>query len=124
MPISKTPDGRPSSVNTAAASDVDGRSASFDDGMAAHLFDVSPLPAVVSRLADHTVLAINSRTAEMFGVSPSDALGLKVTDYYVDASNRQTLIDQLRREGRADNLRVQLRRPNGDRFWVQSSVRL
>ena len=40
-----------------------------------HLFDISPFPAVVSRLRDHSVVAINRRTSEMFGISHAEALG-------------------------------------------------
>jgi hypothetical protein len=32
------------------------------------LFDISPFPAVISRLRDHAVVAINKRTSEMFGL--------------------------------------------------------
>jgi PAS domain-containing protein len=38
------------------------------EGLYSQLFDVSPFPAVVSRLHDHTVLAINARTAEIIGI--------------------------------------------------------
>ena len=48
------------------------------------LFDISPFPAVVSRLRDKAVLAINKRTSEMFGIPHADAVGLFTTDYYVE----------------------------------------
>ena len=32
------------------------------------LFNVSPFPAVVTRVHDHTVLAINARTSEVVGI--------------------------------------------------------
>jgi PAS domain S-box-containing protein len=88
------------------------------------LFDVSPFPAVISRLRDNTVLALNERTAEIMGVSQQDAIGRQVTDYYVDPSQRQALAEHLRREGRADGLRFHLRRENGDTLWVLASFRL
>jgi PAS domain S-box-containing protein len=92
--------------------------------IAAHLFDLSPFPAVVSRLADHAVLAINARTSEMFGIPQAQAVGLRVIDYYVDASQREKLVERLRRDGRADNLRIELKRPDGSTFWSQASTRL
>ncbi|HVH26080.1 MAG TPA: PAS domain S-box protein [Vicinamibacterales bacterium] len=95
-----------------------------DETLLAQLFDLSPFPAVVSRLADGTVLAVNARTSEMFGVSPSEALGLRVSDYYVDPSQREQLVAQLRREGRVDNVRIHTRRPNGEPFWALASSRL
>src|SRR5688572_20887286 len=56
------------------------------------LFDVSPIPAVVTRLRDHTVLAVNRRTSELFGVSQEDAVGLRTIDYYVNPVEQQELV--------------------------------
>jgi PAS domain S-box-containing protein len=88
------------------------------------LFDVSPFPAVVSRVHDHTVLAINARTSEVIGIPQRDAVGLSVSDFYVDPSERVQLVERLARYGRADNLRVRVKRANGEPFWVLASSRL
>jgi PAS domain S-box-containing protein len=88
------------------------------------LFDLSPMPAVVTRLRDHTVLAVNRRTSEIFGVSQEDAVGLRTIDYYVDPAERHELVERIRRDGRADDVRLQLRRPNGETFWALASARL
>jgi PAS domain S-box-containing protein len=89
-----------------------------------HLFEVSPFPAVVSRVDDHTVLAINERTSEVIGISPGDAVGLSVSDFYVDPSERVELVNRLRRDGRADSLRLRIKRANGEPLWVLASSRL
>ena len=90
----------------------------------AELFDAHPFPAVVSRLEDSTVLAVNARAAQIIGVAPGYAVGLSAVDYYVDPSERIELAERLRRDGRADNLRLQIRRGNGEPFWVLASSRL
>src|SRR6185436_18125201 len=96
-----------------------------DEGdLFSQLFDVSPIPMVVSRLADHTVIAINRRTSEIFDIAPSEAVGVRVSDYYVNPSERQQLAAHVLREGRADNLRIQLRRRNGETFWALAAARL
>jgi PAS domain S-box-containing protein len=89
-----------------------------------HLFDISPFPAVVSRLRDQAVIAINKRTSEMFGISHAEAVGLRTTDYYVNPDDRQRLVGPLTRDGRADDVLLNLRRPNGDTFWARASARL
>src|SRR5688500_7250971 len=88
-----------------------------DDPLFAELFAVSPVPAVVSSLRDNSVLAINERTAAIFGVPPEAAVGLKVTDYYVNPADRQRLAERVKRDGKADGLRVQVRRQSGETFW-------
>jgi PAS domain S-box-containing protein len=94
------------------------------EGLYAQLFAQSPFPAVVSRLRDHTVLAVNARAAEIVGIPIADAVGLSVTDYYVDPSTRLQLNTQLERDGRADGLRLHIKRANGEPFWVLASFRL
>ena len=93
-------------------------------GLYSQLFDLSPFPAVVSRLQDHTVLAINAHASEIIGISHQDAVGESVSDYYVDPAERLELAERLRQNGRADNLRVRIKRRNGEPFWVLASSRL
>jgi PAS domain S-box-containing protein len=95
-----------------------------DERLFAQLFDVSPFPAVVSRIRDSTVIAINRRTSEIFGVAQDQAAGLRVTDYYVDPADRARLAESIQREGRADSQRVQIRRRDGEPFWALFSARL
>jgi PAS domain S-box-containing protein len=95
-----------------------------DETLFARLFDVSPTPAVVTRLQDHTILAINQYTSELFGVAQDEAEGQSVLPYYVDAAARQRLADAVARKGRADAVLIHVKRRNGDTFWVQASARL
>jgi PAS domain S-box-containing protein len=110
----------------------DARSASPDSGSTgagpdshlAHLFDLSPFPAVVSRLRNHTVIAINQRASEVVGIAQRDAIGVPVTDYYVDPAERTALADTLGRTGRVDHLRLRIKRATGEPLWVIASSRL
>jgi PAS domain S-box-containing protein len=94
------------------------------DGPLARLFDVSPFPAVVSRLRDHVVLAVNQRTSEVVGISQHEAVGVPVTDYYVDPAERHELAQRLRSGGRADGYRTRIKRASGEPLWVVASSRL
>jgi len=95
-----------------------------DAALFVRLFNVSPTPAVVTRLKDHTILAINYATSELFGVAQDEAEGQSVLPYYVDAAARQRLADAVGRSGRADGVRLHVRRQGSDPFWVQASARL
>ena len=88
------------------------------------LFDISPFPAVISRLRDNSVIAINRRNSEMFGISHADAVGQTTTDYYADVSHRERLRGPLEKTGRADNVLLHLRKPNGETFWARASARV
>jgi PAS domain S-box-containing protein len=95
-----------------------------DEAQFAHLFDVSPYPAVVTRLRDHTILAINQFTSEMFGVSQTEVIGQSVLSYYVESAGRERLASAVRAYGRADRHRLHVKRKNGDTLWVLASSRL
>jgi len=95
-----------------------------DHSVYLQLFESSPFPAIVSRLEDQRIIAINERAAQIIGVSASEAAGRLVTDYYIDSSERRLVVEQLGRDGRIDDLRVQVRRQSGASLWVLASFRL
>jgi two-component system sensor histidine kinase/response regulator len=88
------------------------------------LFDSGPMPAVISRISDNTVVAINVRTAELFEVTQKDLAGARVSDYYANPIERAKLAERIQRDGRVDNMRIELRRPGGGTFWALASSRL
>jgi PAS domain S-box-containing protein len=87
------------------------------------LFDASPVPMVVTALMRDSVLAVNTRAAEVFGVTRQDAVGRKVSDYYATAAERDLFIAAVRRTGRADDVWLRLRRPDGRLVWAVTSGR-
>lgn len=94
------------------------------DGLFLRLFDLSPMPAVVTRPADHIVLAANARAAEIVGLPQHEAVGRSVTEYYVDPSEQAPLAERIHRDGGADNVRLQIKRHTGEPIWVVASFRL
>jgi PAS domain S-box-containing protein len=88
------------------------------------LFDISPFPAVISRLRDNSVIAINKRNSEMFGIPQADAVGLTTTDYYADLTHRERLREPLETTGMADDVLLHLKRPSGETFWARASARM
>ena len=90
----------------------------------AQLFEFSPFPAVVSRLDDHRVLAVNRSAVDVVGVRTADVIGQPVSGYYADPAQRLELVERVRRDGRADNVRLLVNRANGAPFWVLASIRV
>jgi PAS domain S-box-containing protein len=115
---------KPAIIGPAAPGMSQGAPPADGAGLYERLFDVNPFPAVVSRLRDHTVLAINARTADIIGVPQDQAIGATVTDYYADPSERVLVAERLRRDGMVDNLRLRIKRQNGGQLWVLVSSRL
>ena len=94
------------------------------DVLPAHVFDVSPVPAILSRLRDHTILAINQYTSELFDVAQDQARGQSLFDYHADAEAVRALAEVVRRDFRADAVRLHLKRRDGETFWVEANARL
>ena len=95
-----------------------------EDGLFLRLFELSPMPAVVTRPADHLVIAANARAAEIVGLPQAEAVGRSVTEYYVDPAEQAPLTERIYRDGGADSVRLRIKRHNGDPIWVVASFRL
>src|SRR5262245_3626242 len=88
------------------------------------LFDISPFPATVTSLKDNRVLAVNQRTADRFGIPQSQAVGLHAPDFYVNPAQREAIVEQLKKQGQAGGLLIELKTPSGERFWADVSARV
>jgi PAS domain S-box-containing protein len=88
------------------------------------LFDISPFPATVTSLKGNRVLAINKRTAERFGIPQSQAVGLHAPDFYANPSQRDMMVEELKKHGHAENLSIELKTPSGEKFWADVSASL
>ena len=85
------------------------------------LFDASPFPAILSRLADDVVIAVNRKALEIVRVSASDVVGRKVTDFYINPEERSLLVERLQREGRADDILLQIGQSATPTRWLRAS---
>ncbi len=89
-----------------------------------HLFEAAPIGLVLSRLSDSQVVAANPSAAELFGVPLDEVAGQIGTAFWVDESDRQRLVSEVRDRGRVDSFEVRLRRKGGKAFWADVAVRL
>jgi diguanylate cyclase (GGDEF)-like protein/PAS domain S-box-containing protein len=87
------------------------------------LFAAAPVPLVLSRVSDQTVLVANQRAADLFEVPLDQVVGQRAPDYYVNPSDRAAIIDRLVRDGHASDALVQLRTRGGTQFWGTLTAR-
>ena len=93
-------------------------------GLFSQLFDLSPFPAVVSRCSTTRCSRSTPARPRSSASRRARPSGCRVTDYYVDPAERRTLAERIRRDGRADNVRLRIKRRSGEPFWVLVSFRL
>ncbi|MFC2170638.1 PAS domain S-box protein [Calditrichota bacterium] len=82
------------------------------------LVDSSPIPSLVSRVKDGTVLFANDPLADLLGVNPDDVIGKKTPDYYVDPDERENVIKRLQHDGFLRDYETLLLKSNGEKIWV------
>jgi PAS domain S-box-containing protein len=89
-----------------------------------HLFEASPFPAILSRLSDDVVIAVNRRATEIVKISAADVVGHKVTEFYVNPEERTALVERLRRGGKADDMLLQVGPAGRPTRWLRVSSSL
>ncbi len=82
-----------------------------------------PVPMVITEIATGTILYANTRLSEMLGLPTEQVIGTTSFAYYFDPSDRETLMERLRREGPVRDHEIRFRRPDGAVLWTLVTVR-
>lgn len=82
-----------------------------------------PVAMSISEIAGGAILDVNSRWVDLLGLSEEQIKGRSVLEFYLDPRDRQALMDELLAEGVVRDRELQLRRPDGLRFWALLSLR-
>ena len=88
------------------------------------LFNAGPFPAVVSRMADGGIIAVNAKAAAMLKTPPADVVGRHITDFYVDPCERAALVERLTKDQRVDDMLLRFSKPGGPVHWARASATL
>ena len=88
------------------------------------LFDASPFPAILSRLTDDVVIAVNRKALEIVRVAASDVVGHKVTEFYTNPRERSALVERLQRDGRTEDVLLQIGQTAARMRWLRASSSL
>jgi len=86
-------------------------------------FDNAMVGFFRSRLSDGLLLDVNENVANVLGFKVNEIVGqLKASDLFVDLSQRQLLLEKLKKEGHVTNFEEELLLPNGQRLFCSLSV--
>jgi diguanylate cyclase (GGDEF)-like protein/PAS domain S-box-containing protein len=92
--------------------------------MLSSILQAMPVPVLLARLADGTILYINPLAAEQLKLSPGKNWGQKTLDYYVNPNDRLPLVERVLKEGRLFNYEVQFKNSEGQAFWALLSCQM
>jgi PAS domain S-box-containing protein len=86
------------------------------------VFDATPYPLVICRLEDSRVVLANHTALEFFQVEEKDLGSIYSIPFYADSSQRDWILEQLRKGEDIRDYVVQVRTTSGDLHWLLSNV--
>ncbi len=86
--------------------------------------DATPLPVVITRESDSTILYANRHYSRIIGLPVDQLIGRRSIDYYARASSRESVIEELSESGRVDRYEIECKREDGSSYWTLLSARL
>lgn len=81
-----------------------------------------PVPIVITRLSDTTILAANSRVSTLFGWSAQAVAGRPARDFFFSLREFRQLVLQVHREGTVRSFHTRGVKADGTVFWVAVSI--
>jgi PAS domain S-box-containing protein len=84
------------------------------------ILEASPIPTVLSRISDGTMIYANQGIAELTGLDLDQVIGRRTPDFYNDPEDRKRVLTMLREQGFVRNEDVLLKRADGSPFpaWL------
>lgn len=86
--------------------------------------DAMPIPAVITRTADGTILHANEEYSKILGVPIRELVGHRCTDYYGSTDSRDAVLERLEQDGRLEGYELEGKRGDGSPFSVIISAEL
>jgi len=86
------------------------------------LIESSPVPLLISRLADGRIVYVNETLAKLVGYSVNEMLGMKTLAFYADPSDREKIIEKLKVQKHVPGQELRIRRRDGADFWTIASL--
>jgi PAS domain S-box-containing protein len=86
------------------------------------LAEVSPIPLLISRQRDGEILYCNEKTATLVGVPVHELVGRHTLDFYDAATERASMMTELRDKGRVRDRELLLTSSSGTQVWVVCNI--
>jgi len=87
------------------------------------IFETSPIPMVITRRADSTVLYANQQFSRIFDLPRHEIIGRKAIDFYADVNDREAILAQLQIDGGLDGYELKAQTASNRPFWMLLSMR-
>jgi PAS domain S-box-containing protein len=82
----------------------------------------SPMPVLVSRVSDGTILFVNENLAKLMGYKKEEVLGKATPDFYYDQKDRKRILEKLEKDGSVHNQEIRVKNAEGQPVWILLSL--
>ncbi|OQY43648.1 MAG: hypothetical protein B6242_14285 [Anaerolineaceae bacterium 4572_78] len=86
------------------------------------IVETVPIPVLITRSEDGTILYANSQAASLIGDSLENMVGQKTPDFYKNAEDRRKILAQLSQEGFIHDYELQIKQADGKTLWIILSI--
>jgi PAS domain S-box-containing protein len=86
------------------------------------LFEAAPVPLILTRRTDSTILLLNGVAARTFEVDAAAVAGRPAVDFYVRAEERTRFLEAMARDGSVDRMELELKTASGRHLWTSVSA--
>ncbi len=87
------------------------------------VIEAAPIPLIITRFPEGTILFANERMSSIVGLKPKDLVGRRAPEFYADPSERENLLKELTATGRAQQ-EMRVRHVDGSEIWMIFMVAL
>jgi two-component system NtrC family sensor kinase len=88
------------------------------------IVSASPMPVLVSRRSDNTILFVNENLAKLMGYKKEDVLGKTTPDFYYDQKDRKHILGKIEEDGYVHNQEIRVVNADGNPVWVLLSLQI
>ncbi len=85
--------------------------------------ETTPVGIGVTNVTDGTFLYLNTAYEKSFGFNKGELIGHKSPEIYWDSTDRDKILEKLKKYGFVADYEVRLKRKDGSMFWSMSSIR-
>jgi PAS domain S-box-containing protein len=82
----------------------------------------TPILMILTQRLDGAIAFANSTSIDQLGINAQDLQNYYLRDFLVHPGDERRLIERFRAEGSVKNEEIQVKRANGEDFWVSASV--
>lgn len=87
------------------------------------IVEASPVPLIITRLTDGTILYANEPLGELVGLSAESLIGRQSPDFYYDPAERQRVLAEIGRRGYFHEYEFHGKKADGTPFWAAMTIR-